>query len=193
MTPFGERVRELRRLKGTSQKEMAAALGVTPAYLSALEHGRRGAPTWPMVQKIIGYFNVIWDEADELQALASQSHGRVVVDTAGLSPRATELANMLAGQAGSAGDQVRHLQRRQRVELADAEGLPGVERLHEHGAEPVVGIGAPVDVSAAEGAVPHRFAAGPLRIAAAFSGAFGKLRTGDQLAERFPFVGKREI
>lgn len=97
MTPFGERVRELRRLKGTSQKEMAAALGVTPAYLSALEHGRRGAPTWPMVQKIIGYFNVIWDEADELQALASQSLGRVVVDTAGLSPRATELANMLAG------------------------------------------------------------------------------------------------
>lgn len=97
MTPFGEKVRELRRLKGATQKDMAAALGVTPAYLSALEHGRRGAPTWPMVQKIIGYFNVIWDEADELQALAARSHGRVVVDTAGLSPRATEFANLLAG------------------------------------------------------------------------------------------------
>lgn len=96
MTPFGEKVRELRRAKGVSQKQMAAALGVSAAYLSALEHGRRGAPTWPMVQKIIGYFNVIWDEADELQLLAAQSHGRVVVDTAGLSPRATELANLLS-------------------------------------------------------------------------------------------------
>lgn len=96
MTPFGERLRELRQARGVSQKQMAQALGVSAAYLSALEHGRRGAPTWPMVQKIIGYFNIIWDEADELQALAAGSHGRVSVDTAGLSPRATELANLLA-------------------------------------------------------------------------------------------------
>lgn len=100
MTPFGERVRELRRHKGVSQKEMAAALGVSSAYLSALEHGRRGVPTWPMVQKIIGYFNVIWDDADELQLLASLSHGRAVVDTAGLSPRATEFANLMATAVG---------------------------------------------------------------------------------------------
>lgn len=96
VTPFAERIRELRLRKGVTQKEMAAALGVSAAYLSALEHGRRGVPTWPMIQKIIGYFNVIWDEADELQALALQSHARVVVDTVGLSPRATELANLLA-------------------------------------------------------------------------------------------------
>lgn len=96
MTPFAERVRELRKRKGVTQKQMAAALDVSPAYLSALEHGRRGVPTWPMIQKIIGYFNVIWDEADELQVLAMQSHSRVVVDTVGLSPRATELANLLA-------------------------------------------------------------------------------------------------
>lgn len=96
MTPFAERIRELRRQKGVTQKQMAAALGVSAAYLSALEHGRRGVPTWPMIQKIIGYFNIIWDEADELQLLAMQSHARVVVDTVGLSPRATELANLLA-------------------------------------------------------------------------------------------------
>lgn len=96
MTPFGERVRDLRRKKGATQRQMAAALGVSAAYLSALEHGRRGVPTWPMVQKIIGYFNVIWDDADELQALAALSRGRAVIDTAGLSPRATELANLLA-------------------------------------------------------------------------------------------------
>lgn len=96
MTPFAAKVRALRRARGVSQKEMAAALGVSPAYLSALEHGRRSAPNWAMVQKIIGYFNIIWDEADELQRLAELSHPRVVVDTAGLSERATALANLLA-------------------------------------------------------------------------------------------------
>lgn len=100
MTPFGERTRLLRAQKGVSQKEMAAALGVSPAYLSALEHGRRGAPSWPLIQKIVGYFNVIWDDAEALERLASSSHPRVVVDTAGLSPRATLLANRLAERIG---------------------------------------------------------------------------------------------
>ena len=59
MTPLGEKLRELRLGKGVSQKEMAAALGVSAAYLSALEHGRRGVPTWVLLQKIIGYFNII--------------------------------------------------------------------------------------------------------------------------------------
>lgn len=77
---------------------MAEALGVSAAYLSALEHGRRGRPTWALVQKAIGYFNVIWDEAEELQRLAEQSDPRIVIDTAGLSPRATELANLLAAR-----------------------------------------------------------------------------------------------
>jgi transcriptional regulator with XRE-family HTH domain len=89
-------MRLLRLERRVTQKEMAAALGVSAAYLSALEHGRRGRPTWALVQKAIGYFNVIWDEAEELQRLAEQSDPRIVIDTAGLSPRATELANLLA-------------------------------------------------------------------------------------------------
>lgn len=100
MTPLGLKLRELRRRKGVSQKEMAAALGVSAAYLSALEHGRRGVPTWAMLQKMIGYFNVIWDDAEEVLRLAGQSHPRVVIDTSGLSPAATELANALAERIG---------------------------------------------------------------------------------------------
>ena len=96
MTPFGARIRGLRVERGLSQKQMAAALGVSPAYLSALEHGRRGAPNWAFVQKVIGYFNVIWDDAEELEQLAAISDPRVVIDTSGLSPDATRLANVLA-------------------------------------------------------------------------------------------------
>lgn len=100
MTPFGERMRQLRKQKGVSQKQMAAALGVSAAYLSALEHGRRGAPSWPMVQKTIGYFNIIWDEAEEVEKLAWTSHPRAVVDTSGLSAKATEFANLLSANIG---------------------------------------------------------------------------------------------
>jgi transcriptional regulator with XRE-family HTH domain len=100
MTPLGERLRALRAERGVSQKDMAAAIGVSAAYLSALEHGRRGAPSWTLIQKIIGYFNVIWDEAEELERLAEASHPRVKLDTSGLSPAATELANLLAENIG---------------------------------------------------------------------------------------------
>ena len=51
-----------------------------------------------MLQKIIGYFNIIWDDAEELLRLAEASDPRAVIDTSGLSPRATELANLLAGR-----------------------------------------------------------------------------------------------
>ncbi len=100
MTPFGLEMRRLRASRGVTQKEMAEALGVSPAYLSALEHGHRGMPSWVMLQKIIGYFNIIWDEADQLQRLALLSHPRVTIDTTHLSPRATELANLLSRRIG---------------------------------------------------------------------------------------------
>jgi transcriptional regulator with XRE-family HTH domain len=96
MTPFGEAVRELRRRKGVSQKEMAAAIGVSPAYLSALEHGKRGAPSFDFLQRVAGYFNVIWDEADELFRIAHISDPKVVLDTSGLPPGHTAFANRLS-------------------------------------------------------------------------------------------------
>jgi transcriptional regulator with XRE-family HTH domain len=98
MTPFGEKLRDLRAERGISQKEMAKAIGVSAAYLSALEHGKRGQPTWDKLQRIIQYFNIIWDEAEELQRLAMISDPRITIDTAGLSPAATELANLLAAR-----------------------------------------------------------------------------------------------
>jgi transcriptional regulator with XRE-family HTH domain len=100
MTPLGAKLRALRESRGVSLKDMAAALNVSSAYLSALEHGRRGKPTWILLQRIITFFNVIWDEAEELQRLAELSDPRVVVDTAGLAPEATEFANRLANDIG---------------------------------------------------------------------------------------------
>ena len=96
MTPFGTKVREHRAKQGLSLKKMAEDLGVSSAYFSALEHGRRGRPGSGLIQQISGYFELGWDETEELKRLAELSHPRVVVDTAGLIPAATELANLLA-------------------------------------------------------------------------------------------------
>ena len=96
MTPFGARVRALRHERGMTLSDMAARLGVSPAYLSALEHGKRGRPTFALIQGVIHALGVIWDEADELVRLADLSHPRVTIDTSGLDPAATLFANRLA-------------------------------------------------------------------------------------------------
>ncbi|AKI02894.1 Helix-turn-helix domain [Hoeflea sp. IMCC20628] len=96
MTPFGEALRRLRAERGVTQRQMATAMGVSPAYLSALEHGNRSEPSWEFIQRAIGYFNIIWDEAEELQMLGSLSRPKVTIDTSGLTPKATEIANRLA-------------------------------------------------------------------------------------------------
>ena len=96
MTPLGAKIRALREERGISLKDMAAALNVSSAYLSALEHGRRGKPTGFLLHRMITFFNVIWDEAEELQRLAELSDPKISIDTGGLSPEATELTNRLA-------------------------------------------------------------------------------------------------
>lgn len=100
MTPFGARVRDLRARRGLTLKKMASDLHVTAAYLSALEHGHRGRPGPGFVMQICGYLDLIWDEAEELKRLALLSHPRVTIDTAGLLPEATLLANRLADVIG---------------------------------------------------------------------------------------------
>ncbi|WP_281017049.1 MULTISPECIES: helix-turn-helix domain-containing protein [unclassified Minwuia] len=106
MTPFGTRVRALRERQGLTLSRMAADLQLTPAYLSALEHGHRSRPSWSLVQQIIDYFNLIWEDADDLRELARMSHPRVVIDTAGLSAKATLLANRLAAEIAATDERV---------------------------------------------------------------------------------------
>ena len=80
MTPFGDRMRKLRAERGVTLKDMAEALGVSSAYLSALEHGKRGRPGWHLIQRILAYFNIIWDEADEVVRLCVPAGSKARLD-----------------------------------------------------------------------------------------------------------------
>lgn len=104
MTPFGAKLRDLRDARGMTQKELATRLNVSPAYLSALEHGRRGRPGPGLVLEICGHLDLIWDEAEALKRLAAQSQPKVTLDTGGLSPQATEMANLLKSRLPDLGE-----------------------------------------------------------------------------------------
>ncbi|HVM86510.1 MAG TPA: helix-turn-helix transcriptional regulator [Candidatus Binatia bacterium] len=95
MTPFGQRLRLLREQHGRALKDMARSLKVSSAYLSALEHGHRAQPKPGFVQQVAAYFNLAWEEVDELKALAELSDPKPSIDTSGLSPLATEVANRM--------------------------------------------------------------------------------------------------
>lgn len=96
MTPFGQYIRSLRKDKQVTLKEMARELKLSSAYLSALEHGWRGAPQVILIQQICRFFNLWGEDAQHLINLAQISDPKVTVNTGGLSPKSTELANVLA-------------------------------------------------------------------------------------------------
>jgi len=100
MTPFGAKLRDMRAARGITLKDMAADLQISAAFLSALEHGKRGRPSPILVRQICTFFHIIWDEAEEVARLARISHPRITIDTSGLNPLATELANRLADDIG---------------------------------------------------------------------------------------------
>ena len=73
MTPFGQKLRDLREARRCQLKDLAKALRVSSAYLSALEHGHRGKPSPGLVQQVAAYFNLAWEEVDELKALGHEA------------------------------------------------------------------------------------------------------------------------
>ena len=96
MTPFGRRMRQLRAERLLTQQQQAEQLGVSKAYISALEMGKRGKPSAPFVDQICAWLGLIWDDAEELKTLAVISHPKPVIDASGTHPEAVALANLLA-------------------------------------------------------------------------------------------------
>lgn len=96
MTPFGLKMRALREERGLTQQQQADYLGVSKAYISALEIGSRGRPSGPFVDQICAWLGLIWDDAEALQALAAMSHPKPTIDARKCSADAVYLANLLA-------------------------------------------------------------------------------------------------
>ena len=96
MTPFGLKMRSLRYDHQVTLSEQADILGVSAAYISALEHGNKGRPSPAFVDQICVWLNLIWDEAEHLKFLAQMSHPKPKINVTKQNADATFLANLLA-------------------------------------------------------------------------------------------------
>ena len=95
MTPFGIKLKNIRTERHKSLKELSKALKVSIAYVSMLENGKRGRPADGLVELICSYFNLSWEEADELKFLAKHSDINTKMNSGKLSINATMLTNVL--------------------------------------------------------------------------------------------------
>lgn len=94
LTEFGKAVRMCRVSVETTLAEMAKDLGVSPAFLSAVETGRKKVPP-EMAQKVSSFFMKHGcDQKYDFEALADASNEQVNV--AGLSLEQQMLVSSLA-------------------------------------------------------------------------------------------------
>ena len=95
MTPFGIKLKYIRLQSHKSLKDLSRALKVSIAYVSMLENGKRGRPADGLIELICSYFNLSWEEADELKFLAKHSDINTKMNSEKLSLNATMLTNVL--------------------------------------------------------------------------------------------------
>ena len=95
MTPFGIKLKYIREQRRKSLKDLSRALKVSIAYVSMLENGKRGRPADGLIELICSYFNLSWEEADELKFLAKHSDINTKMNSEKLSLNATMLTNVL--------------------------------------------------------------------------------------------------
>ena len=95
MTPFGTKLKYIRVQRHKSLKDLSRALKVSIAYVSMLENGKRGRPADGLIELICSYFNLSWEEADELKFLAKHSDINTKMNSEKLSLNATMLTNVL--------------------------------------------------------------------------------------------------
>lgn len=90
---FGERLRELRRAKNISQRDLASQIDVDFTYLSKIENDRMPAPS---AKTILALARALDADADELSVLA----GKIptdLVDVLISNPGAVKMFRSLAG------------------------------------------------------------------------------------------------
>ena len=95
MTPFGLKLKSLRKKKKISLAKLSRALKISTAYLSMIENGKRGRPADGMVELICAHLGLIWDDVEELKYLSKVSDTNIKINTKKLGPNATLLTNVL--------------------------------------------------------------------------------------------------
>lgn len=95
LTAFGKFCRKLRIDNGDLLKDMANSLGVSAAYLSAVEVGKRNVPEdW--VSRIAEIYGLAENELNEMKEAYEQTITQVKIDLSGDSPNRRQTAMVFA-------------------------------------------------------------------------------------------------
>lgn len=95
MTPFGRFMRNLRLERGMLLKDVADKLKVSSAYLSALEHGKKGVPNEAVVSKLETSLELNPEQKKELMQAVRDSANSLSISHKS-TPLAFETANAFA-------------------------------------------------------------------------------------------------
>ncbi|MFZ2168464.1 MAG: helix-turn-helix transcriptional regulator [Methylococcaceae bacterium] len=90
LTPFGKAVRKYRVDRGETQLEVAEALGISIAFWSAIETGKKNVPT-ELLAKVVSHFELTGEEVNKLQTLSWVSQHDVKINMQNLNDRSREL------------------------------------------------------------------------------------------------------
>lgn len=91
LTNFGKALRKMRIDHGEFMRDMAAKLGVTVAYLSAVENGKREVPdSW--IEKLSETYSLSVEEKRMMQECAYEGKDNIKIDIVGIEKEEKELA-----------------------------------------------------------------------------------------------------
>lgn len=95
ITKFGEYTRDLRIDRGENLKEMAENLGVSSAFLSAVENGKKQVPkTW--YEKISSIYELALKEKEKLKNAIEESKNMLVLNLENVTQANKEFALVFA-------------------------------------------------------------------------------------------------
>ena len=95
ITKFGEYTRDLRIDRGENLKEMAKNLGVSSAFLSAVENGKKQVPkTW--YEKISSIYELALKEKEKLRNVIEESKNMLVLNLQNVTQANKEFALVFA-------------------------------------------------------------------------------------------------
>ncbi len=99
-TEFGDKVQKLRQLASMTLYDVAQQLGISTAFLSAVENGRKRVPD-DFVERLGRVLPEAKAQAAELEILANQAREQVVLPLPKASRQDADLATVLARKFNS--------------------------------------------------------------------------------------------
>lgn len=73
---FGECLSRIRRQQRKKLRELSEYLSLSVGYLSEIEHGIKNPPANEVIKKIANYYNLGFQEVEELLALAQKARSK---------------------------------------------------------------------------------------------------------------------